>query len=153
MEPTLKPNDRLLVALGSYKHAAPQRGDIVTFTPPFRAPDPFIKRVIAIPGDLLTSRYGRIIINGKPLREPYINGRADYEIKSANQRLYVTIPGETAWLPVKSKAPCNPPGNGSNRVPPDCFVLLGDNRSDSEDSHVFGFIARKAIEGKMVEKL
>jgi signal peptidase I len=73
MQPTLYENDFVLVNRLAYKLGQPSRGDVVVFRPP-DAPDqePYIKRVVGVPGDAIEVRDGQVFVNGTPLREPYI---------------------------------------------------------------------------------
>jgi signal peptidase I len=88
MEPTLQINDRLMVDKVSYHFKKPQRGDIIVFWPPDdtiatcglprRSPDPWIKRVIGLPGDKIEVKEGYVYINSHPLQENYIAGKPQY---------------------------------------------------------------------------
>jgi signal peptidase I len=94
MEPTLhcaKPgawclaglNDRVLVNRLAYDFESPTRGQIVVFTAPASASNcgdgdggsTFVKRLIGLPGDTITERNGFVSIDGKPLRERYVEFR------------------------------------------------------------------------------
>jgi signal peptidase I len=97
MVPTLEVGDRVLVSRLAYRLHDPHRGDIVVFTSPFngqkeekslpervvhsvlesvglRQPstEDFIKRVIGLPGETVEGREGKIFVNGRELREPYL---------------------------------------------------------------------------------
>ena len=90
MIPTLQIGDRLIVEKLSYYLHSPQRGEIVVFYPPepnsppltpsslmmrwlgFTGEAAFIKRVIGLPGETIAVHDGQVLINGKPLKEPYI---------------------------------------------------------------------------------
>lgn len=88
MEPTLEINDRLMVDKVSYHFTKPHRGDIVVFWPPDetiaacglpqKSDDPWIKRVIGLPGDKVEVKEGRVFINERPLQENYIAGKPKY---------------------------------------------------------------------------
>jgi len=84
MEPTLETNDRLLVDKISYHFTKPNRSDIVVFTPPQavtdkeHSNDPFIKRVIGLPGEQIEIKGGRVYVNNLPLKETYIAAQPDY---------------------------------------------------------------------------
>jgi signal peptidase I len=83
MLPTLATGDRLVVEKVSYHLHPPHRGDIVVFTPPpelHRAGSAFIKRVIALPGQVVAIENGRVYLDGQPLREDYLAEAIDYTI-------------------------------------------------------------------------
>jgi signal peptidase I len=129
MEPTLKVGDRVLVNKLAYKFHPPGRGDVIVFSNPepgtethrgvisgffhwvteglgFTAPqdEDFIKRVVGLPGDVVEERNGIIYVNNKALYEPYLSPAKD------NRTL------------------------GPWTVRPDHLFVLGDNRSNSNDS-------------------
>ena len=80
MNPTIKPSERVLANRFVYHLRDVHRGDIVVFTPPasLDSPVPFVKRVIGLPGDRVEIVDGRVLINGKPLDEPYPLNPATY---------------------------------------------------------------------------
>jgi signal peptidase I len=102
MEPTLVPGDRVIVAKIPYYLHDPQRGDIIVFEEPDPAKEPergvwgavthwlgqglgftppdnpdYIKRVIGIPGDVVSGKRGHVFVNGVQLSEPYLKGRTE----------------------------------------------------------------------------
>ncbi|MBD2527399.1 signal peptidase I [Nostoc sp. FACHB-133] len=122
MEPTIQPNDRLIVDKISYDFSSPNRGDIVVFNPTKTLQsenyhDAFIKRVIGLPGEKVEVKNGQVYINGSPLKENYIEAKPDYKF-------------------------------GPVTVPANSYLVLGDNRNDSYDSHYWGFVPRSNIIGK-----
>lgn len=135
MLPTLQINDRLIIDKLSYDFRDPQRGDVVVFSPTdtlkeqnFK--DAFIKRVIGLPGDQIEVKGERVYVNGQPLQEKYIEDQPEYyfSTKELNARLGVNTP----------------------TVPPDHYLVLGDNRNNSYDSHYWGYVPRDRIIGRAV---
>lgn len=121
MESTLEVSDRLLVNKLSYQFGDVERGDIVVFFKPESLASPYddlIKRVIGLPGDTVEGRDNQVFINGEALVEPYLD--ADVVIRD--------------FAPVE--------------VPVDHVFVMGDNRSNSSDSRVFGPINIDRIEGE-----
>ena len=72
MEPNLHTNQRLVVEKISYHFREPRRGDVVVFRHPRWGSEMLIKRVIALPGERVEIRGGKVYINGYPLDEPYL---------------------------------------------------------------------------------
>jgi signal peptidase I len=140
MVPTLQVHDVLLVDKFEYRFHSPHEGDIVVFPPPIPTPDDFIKRVVGLPGERFAINGGTVYINGKALFEPYIAAKPDYQLKIANYQIQVndgfgwhSLDPQEANIPPKSK------WTSPDTIPPNCYLMLGDNRNDSEDSHVWGF--------------
>jgi len=136
MEPTLQIHDVLLVNEFGYHVHPPHLQDIAVFHPPIPTTNDFIKRVIGHPGDTLQIHQGIVYRNGKALVEPYIAEKPDYEMEIKNYGIYVdgqpldpsqaNVPPPSAW-----QAP--------DRIPEGCYFMMGDNRNNSEDSHIWGF--------------
>lgn len=80
MQPTLYEGDFVLVNRVVYKLGQPGRGDVIIFRQP-RNPDaePYIKRIIGLPGEVLSIAKGQVYINGEPLREPYLKSTTGYD--------------------------------------------------------------------------
>lgn len=133
MLPTLEEGDRLVVEKVSYRFSSPKRGDIIVFNPPAKLnfDGAYIKRVIGLPGDRMRIVDGETFINGIPLQEDYIYAPPDY-----------SCPGDRC------------PGvrvQGSDFVvPPGSYFVMGDNRNDSQDSHVWGFLPEENIIGNTI---
>ena len=74
MEPTLVDGQRLLVDKITYRLREPRRGEIIVFHYPADPRRKFIKRVIGLPGDEVLIAGQRLILNGRPVEEPYVLG-------------------------------------------------------------------------------
>lgn len=74
MENTVMTDSRIIINRLAYLTGTPERGDIVTFQCPDEAPGsiPYLKRIIALPGETIEGRDGIVYIDGTPLDEPYI---------------------------------------------------------------------------------
>jgi signal peptidase I len=134
---TLRPGDRVLVNRVVYRLRDPQRGDVIVFHYPQDPGVVFIKRVIGVPGDVLDVREGRVYVNGKKTPEPYVHrtaGRLDPTVAQAS------IAGSTLHDPWSLSEPY--------RVPAGNYFVMGDNRTDSDDSRDWGTVPRSAIVGE-----
>lgn len=141
MVPTLEIQDRLLVNRFSYRFyfAEPERGDIMVFRPADKPNVDFIKRVIGVPGDEIQVKDGAVFVNGEKLEESYIKEppeyslpNADFEFRNKDANIITT----------------NKDGEPVVKIPEGYYFMLGDNRNDSNDSHVWGLQKRKDIQGK-----
>jgi len=137
MLPTLQIGDRIIVNKLSYRFHDPHRGDIVVFArPPLedQAYADLVKRVIGLPGETISSRDGNIYINGNELNEPWLpKGPDSYSgpLPGGDPHPQFDLPG-----PVK--------------IPPGYYYVMGDNRTNSEDSRFFGPIPKSLIVGRAV---
>ncbi|HET8529238.1 MAG TPA: signal peptidase I [Gaiellaceae bacterium] len=139
MEPTLhcaKPqpgceggsNDRVIANRLSYRFGDPKRGQIVVFTAPAAAArcgaddggKTFVKRLIGLPGDVVSERDGYVYVNGRRLEEPYVDPR----LRDTRTQ---------TWA----------------RVPAGHYFFMGDDRSDSCDSRTWGTVPRSSLIGRV----
>jgi signal peptidase I len=131
MTPNLDDGEMLLVNRNAYQFFdiggtryypfdPPERGDVIVFDPPTKSDKPYIKRVIGLPGDEITFGEGHVLVNGVKLDEPYIQ---DSTRCGRRDQCDVVVPQG------------------------DVFVL-GDHRSNSSDSRVFGPVPISNIIGK-----
>ena len=134
---TLRPGDRVLVNRVVYHLRDPHRGDVIVFHYPQDPEVVFIKRVVGVPGDRLEVRDGHLYVNGRRAPEPYVHrtaGRSDPTIAQA------TVAGSTMHDPWSLAEPY--------RVPAGKYFVMGDNRTDSDDSRDWGTVPRTAIVGE-----
>jgi len=147
MLPTLEIGERVVVDRLSYRFREPKRGDIVVFRPPAQVEEsnarlcseppardaacsapsddpstgtPYIKRIVAEPGDRLAIREGRAIVNGDA---------DDYPT-----------------LPCKARVECDLPAEIT--IPEGHYFMMGDNRGASLDSRAWGPVPEEWIIGK-----
>jgi signal peptidase I len=120
-------SDRVLANRFIYRFRNPKRGEIIVFkTPPQAqvrcgAGGTFVKRLIGLPGEVVSERDGYVYINGAQLQEPYIKAdRRDHE------------PPRT-WT----------------RIPKGYYFFMGDNRGASCDSRVWGPVPRTNLIGEV----
>lgn len=116
MQPTLESGDQIVVF--RYFDSKPERGHIIVFRSPLAEDELMVKRVIAVPGDLVDSREGRVRIGGHTLAEPYVLRQA------ASGAIQTQL------------------------IPADSYFVMGDNRDDSLDSRSWGVVPRERIVGR-----
>ena len=119
MLPRLEDQDRLFINKFAYRFEGIQRGDVVVFYYPHDHSKSYIKRVIALPGDLLAVDRGAVSVNGKVLQEPYVPEA--YE--------------DDRSLPARV-------------IPDGDYFVMGDHRLISSDSRDFGPVPRDLIYGR-----
>jgi signal peptidase I len=148
MRPTLIEGDRIIIERYSRFYKTPQRGDVMVFYPPFEqlknTPGKvfsrltgfickdiaYIKRVIGLPGDNVeieadSAGAYTVYVNGEPLTEPYIQSEYDYPECSEKVRC-------------------------SFKIPEKQYLMLGDNRGNSQDGRYWGLLPEDRFIGKAV---
>lgn len=136
MVPTIEPHEYILIDKISPRFNHYDYGDVVVFQPPAgfeQGGVPFIKRVIGLPGDTISLTNGRVYVaqagqSPVVLDEPYVARDLD-----------------GGPQPTACQRPDCPP---SWTVPDGSYFVMGDNRSVSQDSRVFGPIAETTIIGR-----
>ena len=121
MTPLISDQERIFINKFVYRFEPIERGDVVVLWYPLDRSKSFIKRVVGLPEDMVEIRDGQVYLNGKALAEPY-------------------VPPESADL--GTLAPM--------RVPKGEYFVMGDHRTSSNDSRIFGPVPRKFIYGKAV---
>lgn len=165
MKPTILEGDRVFVNKIAYdlrvpfttwrlaEWGDPGRGDVVVLLSPENGRR-LIKRVIGVPGDVLELRRNRLFVNGKPATYDVLDGEIATRVRPRQRfrRLlaWEGIGGERHPVMV-TPALHTPWGDfGPIEVPPDQFFLMGDNRDESRDSRVIGYVPRELILGRAV---
>jgi len=126
MEETIMTGDLVFTEKVSYSFTDVKRGDIVTFIDQednSDNPRMLIKRVIAIGGDKVDIHDGNVYINGVQQVEDYTNGKRTYTSSSSSITYPYLVPKGYVWV-------------------------MGDNRSNSQDSRYFGAIPLTAVQGR-----
>lgn len=126
MVPNFHDRDYLIIDRLSYRLHAPLRGDVVVLKFPKDTSQYFIKRIIGLPGETITCEQGRVMVE-----------------KGGQSK---TVILEEAYIPSKSPTQnCKPKQVlGSNE-----YFVLGDNRTGSSDSRVWGILPREDIVGRV----
>lgn len=153
MQPTIKVGDRIIVNKMAYDvkipfsqfslltTGEPQRGEIVVFESD-AADNRLIKRMIGLPGDVIAMKNEKLYINGKAL---------SYQLSKQNAlQLFATEQVDTISHTIRiDKNSSDELSNfGPITVPDSHYLVLGDNRRNSADSRVYGFVPRHEIKGK-----
>jgi signal peptidase I len=121
MAPLLSDQERIFINKFVYRFEDIHRGDVVVFWYPLDRSKSFIKRVVGLPDDTVEIREGQVYLNSKLLPEPYIPPESDD---------FGTYP--------------------PTRIPNGEYFVMGDHRTSSNDSRIFGPVPRKFIYGKAV---
>ena len=150
--------DKEIIPIGN-----PHRGDVMVFRYPEDPSLDYIKRVVGLPGDRVEYINKRLIINGHPVPTHYVG---EYLSKETMQyyQLYsedlggvvhdiLIDPNAPAYVPQVMTFPysgnCNYNRDGFVcKVPPGHYFMMGDNRDNSSDSRVWGFVPDQNIVGK-----
>ncbi|HTS22527.1 MAG TPA: signal peptidase I [Casimicrobiaceae bacterium] len=153
MQPTIVEGDRILVDKLAYdlrvplthislrRLGDPQRGDIVVFDSKL-AQTRLVKRVIGLPGDTVAMRHNRLTINGVEARY----SEAGYAAGAILER--ESYPGWSHRIELARDGGSGMSSFGPVVVPEGHYLVLGDNRDNSADSRVYGFVPRDEIVGR-----
>ena len=127
----------------------PQRGDVVTFSSPLDGTR-LIKRLVALPGDVVELRNEMLIINGRQSRYDAVEQVME-PIGTARVpalRLSEHAGGHARRVQIIPQAQTDKRNFGPETVPPGHYMMLGDNRDNSADSRYIGFVPRALLIGR-----
>lgn len=122
MIPTIELQDRVVANKFIYHFTDPERGDIVVLDDPTGSVDTLIKRVVGMGGETIDIIDGKVLIDGEPLDEPYTHG----------------LPTDPMTLEMPYE------------IPEGSVWLMGDYRTNSADSRVFGAVPLTEIKGRAI---
>lgn len=126
MEETIMTGDLVFSEKVSYRFGDPEPGQIVTFQDPEIPSRTLIKRVIATEGQTVDLRDGNVYIDGVRQFEPYTDDKPSYPLTGGADVTYpYTVPSGELWV-------------------------MGDNRTNSQDSRYFGSVPVSSVSGKAV---
>lgn len=132
MQPNFVTGQKLIVNEILYDIRKPERGEVIVFHVPSEGRD-FIKRVIAVAGDTVKVEGDTVTVNGKPVNETYIQEAIDQA--HAEDRLYNSLNFPNTDFP-------------DGKVPEGHVFVMGDNRSNSTDSRMIGYVPLEDIIGR-----
>lgn len=123
MSGTLEEGDVLIISKLNYKIGDPKRGEIVTLEQDEKI---MVKRIIGLPGEYIEYKDNKLYIDGEAYDDAFANSKTDdFKLEDI----------------------------GLNKIPKDCYFVLGDNRSDSMDSRDYGCVKKENIYGKAIMRL
>lgn len=117
MAPTVEAGDTILVTPYFFS-SQPQRGEVIVFESPIEPNELMVKRVVAVAGDLVDSRLGRVRLGGHTLSEPYL------------------------------ARPASSGAIAAQIVPAETYFVMGDNRDESLDSRSWGVVPQALVVGR-----
>lgn len=163
MKPTILEGDRILVDRLAYdvrlpltdiavaRLGEPQRNDIVVFASP-QDGTRLVKRLIGLPGDVVELRANRLFINGQAAGYTPLSAaekaRLGWQPRPDQEVLAEILDGVRHPVTIGHDGDFRYRSFGPVQVPAGHYLMLGDNRDDSADSRVFGFVPRRLLIGR-----
>ena len=180
MEPTLRVGDYLLVNHLAYgprlpftntaiEFGSPKRGDVVVFRFPADVSEFYVKRLIGLPGDVVRFDGGAVGVNGAPFDVQVVSVGVGANVAPEDRGqwlLHETAAGSSRTIKVNPFVLGRQPPSGMGAscrtesasawqctVPAGQYLMMGDNRDNSADSRVWGFLPHEQVYGKAVRVL
>ena len=180
MEPTLRVGDYLLVNHLAYgprlpftntaiEFGQPQRGDVVVFRYPLDVSEFYVKRLVGVPGDVVAFHNGAVTVNGAPFDAPVVSVGTGTQVAPEDRGQWLlreTVAGNSRTIKVNpfvmgrlatdgmaEHCTAQGPREWSCVVPTGQYLMMGDNRDNSADSRVWGFLPHAQVYGKAVRVL
>ena len=180
MEPTLRVGDYLLVNHLAYgprlpftntaiEFGSPKRGDVVVFRFPEDVSEFYVKRLIGLPGDVVRFDAGVVSVNGAPFDVKVVSDGIGANVAPEDRGQWLlneTAAGNSRTVKVNPfvMGRLAPSGMGTScvtetasawqcTVPTGEYLMMGDNRDNSSDSRVWGFLPHRQVYGKAVRVL
>ncbi len=125
METTILPGDMVFAEKLSHYFTSPKVGDIITFNDPNVEGRILIKRCVATEGQVVNINNNKLYVDGKEMIEPYVNNRPTKTLNGSHISFPYTVPEGHVWV-------------------------MGDNRTNSQDSRYFGSIPVSSVIGHAV---
>ncbi len=155
--------DRKIIPVGQ-----PARGDVAVFKAPHEPDKDYIKRIVALPGDTLIYKDKKITLNGQPIGQQPEGSYSYLEFgrfitalrfaESLDGRRYSIAQDEGIPSYIPTQRSFQSPVTGCNyieteqslicKVPPDHYMVMGDNRDNSLDSRYWGFVPDSHLRGR-----
>ena len=180
MEPTLRVGDYLLVNHLAYgprlpftntaiEFGKPQRGDVVVFRFPLDVSEFYVKRLVGLSGDVVTFQDGAVTVNGAPFDVQIVSEGVGPKVADEDRGQWLlreTAQGRSRTIKVNpfvmgrmgmggmaDHCTTTRAGAWQCSVPPGQYLMMGDNRDNSADSRVWGFLPHEQVYGKAVRVL
>ncbi len=144
MAPTIADGALIVFDFDAYRHAAPRVGDVVGVA---LGSGEYLKRIVALPGDSFEVNGLGVLTNGHKPHGWRNRFYPNYTLDVADETIEVNgVPLDRSIANIPLPSAWSDPA----RLPGNCYMVLGDNVNDSDDSHVFGCVPRSAIIGKVL---
>lgn len=162
MSPSYAVDSQVLAWTHAYDSASPQRGDVVLVELPIsqlgiwraKGTKTLVRRIIGVPGDRIEFKRGVLTVNGRVQSEPFAKWifTPAYDLKIVDGKVYT---GDLGWWSLSYGLL----GKGKQRhvvraatqpIPPNHFLILGDNRHNSQDSVGLGLLPRSVFKGRVL---